>query len=482
MKPQGMKREGMNRQAITSAVLKRPLSLLIAFAAAVGLSAAVILLPGDLERIAMLERDGETEAAAALANRLYEAGDRRSPLLARVFELNHAIGKPRRADEALRLYLAGTPNHRRTLVKAVEFFELEQDLAGTFTVLANLVRVAPASATVDKLARLYRLHGHFEDEERLLLAHRPLLGAELTARLGALLAQSGRKTEALRVLRAADDAFPEDHELFATLLFDLLIRERAVDEAARRAVRWLTRDPNGQRRVPMVVALVEAGAGAAARTVALAPAGAEPEEAEAPLAAVIWTLARRGHAEAAGALVEHLPDCRSSRRAREAAAGYVDFARAMGALTSLLTRIDRLVGGGEEVGRRRGLCLAGILLDRSGLAALAPLRRRLTPDVLAADAMFAAELAMAERQPLAARTHLTAADLPERDEQRAKEWLVMAQMVFTPTDLARELASRRLSGTLPSALIPALQASLRRSGLGQADFSVMDEGGGRRDP
>ena len=450
--------------------MRRPLTLCITLAAIVGIGAALALRPGDLERIAMLQRDGETEAATRLANRLYEAGDRRASLLARVFELNHAIGRAQRAGEALRLYLAGTPDNRHTLAKAADFFELEQDLEGTFAAMVNLVRVAPSAGTVDKLARLYRLHGRFEQEERLLSAHRPLLGAEMSMRLGALLAQHGRTAEALVVLRAADDAFPRDHELFASLLFDLLAKAGAADEAVRRASRWLANDQEGHRRVPMVVALIEAGAEAAALRIAFAPAGATPAEPDAPLSAVIWALASRGYVEPAGALVEHLTDCRGSGAGRAAVRAYLDFASTTGATAGLIARIDRLVTAQERGSRVRGLCLAAHLLDRDGLAALGPVRRRLTPFLLAEDPVFAAELAMAEGQPLAARSHLALASLSDKDEQGAKEWLLLAREAFSPAELARELASRRMAGTLPSALIPALQASMRQAGLGLPDF------------
>ncbi len=80
--------------------MKRPLTLAIVSIAIVAGLAALALRPSELERVSMLERDGEIEAAARLANSLYDRGDRRSALLARVFELNHTVGDAPRADRA----------------------------------------------------------------------------------------------------------------------------------------------------------------------------------------------------------------------------------------------------------------------------------------------------------------------------------------------------------------------------------------------
>ncbi len=214
--------------------MRRPLTFaILGLAVGAGLS-ALVLMPGELERVTMLERDGEIEAAARLANALYDRGDRRNALLGRVFELNHAVGNAARADRALREYLAGSPTSARTLRKAAEFFELEQDIDGAIAAWNQLLKLVPTEAVVDKLARLYRLHGRFDDERQLLIAHRGRLDGELLTRLGGLLGQKGEVLEAIAALRLADDTQPQQFELYGGLLFDLLMRAGAAGEAARR--------------------------------------------------------------------------------------------------------------------------------------------------------------------------------------------------------------------------------------------------------
>ena len=444
---------------------RRPLTLAILSLAIVACLAALALRTSELERVSMLERDGEIEAAARLANRLYDGGDRRGALLARVFELNHVVGNPHRADKALREYLAGNPDNARTLRKAAEFFELEQDLEGTLAALVNLIRVAPTASSVEKLARLYRLHGRFAEEEGLLLAQRHLLKAEFLTRLGGLLAQKGDVAGALSVLRSADERFPAEQEQFASLLFDLLVGQNALDEALVRASRWAGRDTDPYPRMPMILRFVEAGAKAPALALAGVPLASAATSSDVPKAATVWTLLSRGHVDLAGDLIEQFSDARPRPERRAAMANYVSVAVATGSLGQIIHKADRLLRASDEHHKKLGLGLAAILFEKWGFAGLGPLRAHLSFELVSLDPLFAAQLALAERQPAMAGFHLSRVELAETDEALTRQWRALAQEALRPADLAEEMMRRHQEGSLPSALVADLQLAIRKAGL-----------------
>lgn len=451
-------------------VMKRPLTLAIVSIAIVAGFAALALRPSELERVSMLERDGEIEAAARLANSLYDRGDRRSALLARVFELNHTVGNAPRADQALRQYLAGTPDSPRTLRKAAEFFELEQDLEGALSALLNLVRIAPSTASVEKLARLYRLHGRFEEETVLLQTHRALLDADFLTRLGGLLAQKGDVPGALAALRAADERYPTDQEHYGPLLFDLLIRANANEEALRRASRWAAQDMDVYPRLPLILRFVEVGAHREALALAgIAPAkpGSSPDQ---PRAAVVWALLNRGQVALAGDLVEQFSDEKATRERREALTNYVTLASSSGSLGQVMAQVHRLLEGDDEKKRLVGLSMASVLFEKWGFAGLGPLQGLISPDVAALDPLFAAQLAFARKQPRLAAFHLEQVTLAENDEPLARLWLSLAEQSFALPDLARELIRRHSEGQLPSSLVADLQRSVRKAQLFMPGF------------
>ncbi len=450
--------------------MKRPLTLAIVSIAIVAGLAALALRPSELERVSMLERDGEIEAAARLANSLYDRGDRRSALLARVFELNHTVGDAPRADRALREYLAGAPDSPRTLRKAAEFFELEQDLEGALSALVNLVRIAPTTASVEKLARLYRLHGRFAEETALLQSYRALLDAEFLTRLGRLLAQQPDVPGALAALRAADERYPGDQEYFAPLLFDLLIRTNAIDEALRRASRWASRDMDVYPRLPLILRFVEIGAHREALALAGIPTAKPGSSPDQPRAAVVWALLNRGHFALAGDLVEQFSDPKTSRARREALTNYVTLAASSGFMGQVMSQAHRLLAESDERKRRLGFAIASVLFEKWGFAGLGPLQGLLASDLGAVDPLFAAQLAFARKQPLLAAFHLEQVELEEEDEPLSRLWLSLAEQSFAPPDLARELMRRRGEGRLPSSLLADLQRSVRHAGLFMPGF------------
>lgn len=454
--------------------MRRPLTLAVLAISIIAGFAAFALVPGELERVSMLERDGEIEAAARLANDLYDRGDRRSALLARVFELNHTVGDARRADRALREYLAGTPDSARTLRKAAEFFELEQYLEGALSALVSLVRIAPSSGSVEKLARLYRLHGRFDEEMAVLQAHQHLLDAEFLTRLGGLQAHKGNVEAALGALRSADERHPREQEHYRSLLFDILIRAKAVDEALRRASRWAAEDTDVYVRMPMILRLIEIGADREALILAgvpLAGAGSSPDK---PRAAVVWTLLSRGHVALAGDLIEQFSDVRVGRERREAMTNFVTIAVANGRLGDVVAQADRLMRATEEQQQRIGLGLASVLFEKWSFAGLGPLRAHVNGALAALDPLFAAEIAFAEKQLAVASFHLEQVELAEEDEPLSRRWFRLAEQSFGPAALARELMDRRREGRLPSELLPDLQIAVRQAGIAVPNFDPFD--------
>jgi tetratricopeptide (TPR) repeat protein len=230
--------------------------LFLAIIALGALAAAVKLAPGDLERLAMLERDGRYEQAMGELQQLYADGQRGPQLMLRLFNLKVRFGQVDEAREILEAYAKLRPSDTEAQIGLIRFYQtnlLEEPYVAALRSLQERTRTRELLA---ELLGFYRMNGRFRDEEDLLerTASANRAGPAEFERLGLLAAARGDLQRAVWALRRADGRPDEPSRPARLGLFRVLIELKENDEAHQRSLVWLRtwRDPE------LAVALMEA--------------------------------------------------------------------------------------------------------------------------------------------------------------------------------------------------------------------------------
>jgi tetratricopeptide (TPR) repeat protein len=445
--------------------MRLPLVALLMSATAIGVGFLVI--PRPLEQITMLVRDGLFEEAVGKANAFAGAGDVRPEVLMQVFLLNERYGDRRRARAALRAYLELRPTDVAAWGLAVRAYENSQQLDSMLKALERVVALTDDPEATDRLVRLYRLHGRFEDELRVLIEREPdSLGQEHLARLAALLLGRGQVQEATTILRKVDDRAKLEGESVRLLLFDALLRQHNVDEAARRAGRWLVRDPDAYSHAVFVQYLLRAGADdAAIRLAAHAEGMADP----AALSSLVYMLSGEGRHDILHRLISPwlgLADRMTEEVLNRHLRDVVNIALQFGMERELFAHLFHALDRGDRPLAQASLVDA--VYDRLGYAAIAPFRAGITADVLAARPVLGARLLLVEGNRPAARHFLLHAELRSLAPQRRRDWLTTAEAILLPKELLDELIRRARMGALPPDFVPpAIDLAMRTGGHAQ---------------
>jgi Flp pilus assembly protein TadD len=221
--------------------------LFLAVIALGALVAAVKLAPGDLERLAMLERDGRHEQAMGELQQLYSEGQRGPELMRRLFNLEIRFGLVDEARQVLEEYARLRPSDSEAQMGLIRFYQtnqLEEPYVATLRAQYERTR---SRELLSELLGFYRISGRFRDEEDILertaLANRA--GPAEFERLGLLAAARGDLQVAARALRRADGRVDEPSRAARLGLFRVLVELKELDEAHQRCLAWLRtwRDP-----------------------------------------------------------------------------------------------------------------------------------------------------------------------------------------------------------------------------------------------
>lgn len=207
---------------------------------------ASYLLPGDNERIAMLERDGKTREARIVLEAAYNGGDRRQQRLFQLQGLYETAGDVGAARRMLEELAAARPRDFALQRQLAQFYRNIQDQPAQIQALLGLIDLRYSEPACREVVGILRQRGDYSGEQSALLKCREkgYRRAEDMIRLGSLLAAGGEIREAIALLKAADDLrrLGSDRQKFQ--LFELLLESDQPREAQRRAIRWVraTRD------------------------------------------------------------------------------------------------------------------------------------------------------------------------------------------------------------------------------------------------
>ncbi len=203
--------------------------------------AGVLLLPGDAERVAMLERDGSNERALQILEARHAGGDRSQRTLYQLEKLHAHFGNLPRAREMLEQLAAARPRDHVLQRRLVDFYRSTQDSEAYLSALSRFVSRRYSEAACRELISGLRLIGHFAREREAIERCR-LKGyrrVDDIVRLAELEAASGNTRQAANLLRKVDDLERLTGDRERLTLAQLLVASGERADAVRRGVRWV---------------------------------------------------------------------------------------------------------------------------------------------------------------------------------------------------------------------------------------------------
>jgi hypothetical protein len=227
--------------------------MLILFFGALGIGYA--LLPGRAERIAMLERDGQTIPAMAILEKSFQQGDRSVPTLYQLQGFYETYGQLDKSKEILALLAERAPRDLSVQRRLAAFYKQTQNEDAYVRTLQLQIETKYDEKACRELIGIYRRVGQYTDEQAALqlCRNKGYRKPEDIVRLAALLASDGDMAQSSVLLRSVDDLRRLKNERERLQLFDALIATDQPREALRRAARWL----RGQRDSSFALTLIE---------------------------------------------------------------------------------------------------------------------------------------------------------------------------------------------------------------------------------
>ena len=225
------------------------------------LAAAASMVPGDLERLSMLERDGRHELAMVELQRLYDAGERNPRLMLRLYNLKVRFGIVDDARAILEEYARRRPSDVEAQVGLIRFYQTNQLEVPYVNALRGLQERTRSRELLAELLSFYRMTGRYREEEELLeraLRANRASPADLE-RLGLLASARGDLQRAARALRRADARLDEQSRPARVGLFRVLVALKEPDEAHQRSLVWLRSWHSAEQAVEFMDALSLAG-------------------------------------------------------------------------------------------------------------------------------------------------------------------------------------------------------------------------------
>lgn len=247
-------------QSVCDVLRFRPHSLVMAVIFAGALVVGVSILPGENERIAALERDGQMRRALDLLEARFARGDRDQRTLFQLQRFYEYYGESDRSRQVLELLAAQRPRDPSILRQLSQLYRSIQDEDGYKAALRRQLDLRYSEPVCKELIGLLRRESDWSGEQALIKECRDngYRRPDDLVRLAFLEASDGRMAEAARVLSAVDDRRWLREAPERQLLFTALIENKQAPEAARRGTRWMKglRDPD--MTIDLVYKLVEA--------------------------------------------------------------------------------------------------------------------------------------------------------------------------------------------------------------------------------
>ncbi|MBL8565931.1 MAG: hypothetical protein JNM89_09455 [Hyphomicrobiaceae bacterium] len=203
--------------------------------------AGVLLLPGDAERVAMLERDGSNERALKLLEQRFAAGDRSQRTLYQLEQLYAHFGQLPKARTMLERLAAARPGDLVLQRRLVTFYRETQDTEAYLSSLSRLLTRRYSEPVCRELVSGLRLIGHFARERDAIerCRHKGYRRIEDIVRLAELEAANGNLRQATTLLRKVDEVGHLEGDRERLTLLALLSEGGEPREIVERVLHWI---------------------------------------------------------------------------------------------------------------------------------------------------------------------------------------------------------------------------------------------------
>lgn len=240
--------------------VKRQMIVMIALFAG-ALLTGYAMLPGDSERIAMLERDGRYREALSILEARFEKGDRRQHTLYQMQRFYEQFGDLPKLRRTLEQLVEARPRDTALQKRLQQLYSQMQDVPAYVAALDSQISVRYTESTCKELIGIHRRMGAYEKEQQALEKCRAAgyRRADDVVRLAQLVAAGGDGRQAAALLRSVDDVrrLKGDRERYQ--LFTLMIEQDQVRDALRRAVRWVKSSRNDLVTLTLMDTLIDKG-------------------------------------------------------------------------------------------------------------------------------------------------------------------------------------------------------------------------------
>ncbi len=218
------------------------------------------LLPGDNERIAMLERDGQRIEALRLLENRFANGDRGQRTVFQLQQLYEYFGELEKARTTLDTLAALRPRDKQVQRQLAQFYRQTQDEDGYVLALQRQLAARYAEPVCRELIGIFRLNGDYAREQSTLeeCRSRGYRRPEDIIRLAYLTATGGQLATAAILLRSVDERRRLKVDRDRHMLFTALLETDQAVEAQRRATRWLKGSADDQLALQLIDGLARA--------------------------------------------------------------------------------------------------------------------------------------------------------------------------------------------------------------------------------
>ena len=233
-----------------------PYTVMMAALFLTGTVVAWSILPGDDERIAALERDGQIGRALGLLEARYVRGDERPRTLFQLQKYYEFYGERDKARGVLEKLAVLRPNDAQVQRQLAQLYKQTQDEPRYIKALQSQLALAPRNPepVCRELIGLLRRNSQFNAEQATIADCRAkgYRRQDDLVRFAFLSAADGKFVEAAQTLRAVDDRRWLSESRERLMLFAALIEVNQAPEALRRSVRWLRGQPNADLALEMI--------------------------------------------------------------------------------------------------------------------------------------------------------------------------------------------------------------------------------------
>lgn len=214
------------------------------------------VLPGDDERIAALEQDGQIGRALGLAEARYVQGDERPRTLFQLQKFYEYYGERDKARNVLEKLAVLRPKDGQVQRQLAQLYKQTQDEPRYIKSLQSQLALAPRNPepVCRELIGLLRRNSQYDAEQATIAECRAkgYRRQDDLVRFAFLSAVDGKFAEAAQTLRAVDDRRWLSESRERLMLFAALIEVNQAPEALRRSLRWLRGQPDPDLALEMI--------------------------------------------------------------------------------------------------------------------------------------------------------------------------------------------------------------------------------------